>query len=102
MNAIEVEGLQKTFNRRLRRPVYAVAGIDLEVPSGSVYGFLGPNGSGKTTTIRCLLGLVRPDSGGCKVLGTSVPRGLPDVIGGVGSIVETPAFFPGFSARRTL
>ena len=67
-----------------------------------MYGFLGPNGSGKTTTIRCLLGLVRPDSGGCKVLGTSVPRGLADVIGGVGSIVETPAFFPGFSARRNL
>jgi ABC-2 type transport system ATP-binding protein len=102
VNAIEVEGLRKTFNRRLRRPVFALGGIDLRVPSGSVYGFLGPNGSGKTTTIRCLLGLVRPDDGGCKILGTSVPHGLSDVIGTVGSIVETPAFFPGFSARRNL
>jgi ABC-2 type transport system ATP-binding protein len=102
VNAIEVEGLRKTFNRRLRRPVYALGGIDLAVPSGSVFGFLGPNGSGKTTTIRSLLGLVRPDSGACKILGTSVPHGLAEVIDGVGSIVETPAFFPGFSARRNL
>lgn len=102
MNAIEVEGLRKTFNRRLRRPVFAVSGIDLSVPSGSVYGFLGPNGSGKTTTIRCLLGLVRPDDGDCRVLGTTVPTELAGVIGRVGSIVETPAFFPGFSAARNL
>jgi ABC-2 type transport system ATP-binding protein len=102
VNAIEVEGLHKTFNRRFRRPIFALGGIDLAVPSGSVFGFLGPNGSGKTTTIRSLLGLVRPDSGSCKILGTAVPRGLSEVIDGVGSIVETPAFFPGFSARRNL
>lgn len=102
VKAIEVEGLRKTFNRRLRRPAFAVNGIDLSVPSGTVYGFLGPNGSGKTTTIRCLLGLVRPDEGACTVLGTNVPTGLSGVIRRVGSIVETPAFFPGFSARRNL
>jgi ABC-2 type transport system ATP-binding protein len=102
LNAIEVEGLRKTYNRRFGKSIFALDGIDLRVPSGVVYGFLGPNGSGKTTTIRCLLGLVRPDDGGCKLLGTSVPDGLPDVIDRVGSIVESPAFFGGFSARRNL
>lgn len=101
MNAIEVAGLSKSF-RRLRGRTVAVDGLDLEVPAGDVYGFLGPNGSGKTTTIRCLLGLVRPDRGACTVLGQAVPSGLSRVIGRVGSIVETPTFFPGFSGRRNL
>jgi ABC-2 type transport system ATP-binding protein len=72
------------------------------VPGGVVYGFLGPNGSGKTTTIRCLLGLVRPDAGECRVLGANTQRNLASVIARVGSIVETPTFFPGFSGRRNL
>ncbi len=102
MKAIEVEGLRKTYKRRFGRSIFAIDGIDLSVPSGSVYGFLGPNGSGKTTTIRCVLGLVRPDDGDCRLLGTSVASGLPAVIDRVGSIVETPAFFGGFSARKNL
>lgn len=102
MNAIEVEGLRKSFKRPFRKPVFALDGLDLAVPSGVVYGFLGPNGAGKTTTIRSLLGLVRPDHGGCHVLGADVPNNLPAVVGRVGSIVETPAFFPGFSGRRNL
>jgi ABC-2 type transport system ATP-binding protein len=76
--------------------------LDLEVPVGGVYGFLGPNGSGKTTTIRCLLGLVRPDEGACEVLGSRVPAHLPSVIRRIGSMVETPTFFGGFSGRRNL
>ena len=72
------------------------------MPAGGVFGFLGPNGSGKTTTIRCLLGLIRPDEGACEVLGSQVPAQLPSVIGRVGSMVETPTFFKGFSGRRNL
>jgi ABC-2 type transport system ATP-binding protein len=102
LGAIEVRGLRKTFRRRMRRDTIAVAGVDLDVPSGVVYGFLGPNGSGKTTTIRCLLGLVRADAGSCRVLGADVPGHLPRVIGKVGSIVETPTFFGGISGRRHL
>jgi ABC-2 type transport system ATP-binding protein len=102
LGAIEVNDLRKTFRRRTRRDTIAVAGVDLDVPSGVVYGFLGPNGSGKTTTIRCLLGLVRPDAGKCRVLGAEVPGGLTNVIGKVGSIVETPTFFGGFTGRRHL
>ena len=102
MGAIEVRDLRKTYRRRFRRDTIAVSGIDLDVPTGVVYGFLGPNGSGKTTTIRCLLGLVRPDSGECHMLGANVGTDLAKVIGRVGSIVETPTFFPGFSGRRNL
>ena len=102
MGAIEVRGLRKTFRRRMRRDTIAVAGVDLDVPTGVVYGFLGPNGSGKTTTIRCLLGLVRPDAGECRILGTDAQTHLSRVVGRVGSIVETPTFFAGFSGRRNL
>jgi ABC-2 type transport system ATP-binding protein len=62
--AVEVEGLQKRFGR-----VAALRGLDLQVPVGQVTGFLGPNGSGKTTTIRILLGLLRADGGKATVLG---------------------------------
>ena len=83
-------------------PTTAVAGLDLAVPEGGVFGFLGPNGAGKTTTIRCLLGLVQPSGGRMRLLGADVPRRLADVIGGVGSIVETPTLYPRFTARRNL
>lgn len=101
-SVIEVVGLRKEF-RRLRGPrTVAVAGLDLSVPKGGVFGFLGPNGSGKTTTIRCLLGLVQPSSGSCHLLGEPSPARLPHVIGRVGSIVETPTFFPRFTGHRNL
>ncbi len=101
-NAIQVSDLRKTYRKRMRGHSVAVDSLDLEVPAGGVYGFLGPNGSGKTTTIRCLLGLIRADQGTCEVLGRSVPTQLPEVIGGIGSMVETPTFFGGFSGRRNL
>ena len=103
MNAvIEIEGLRKEYRRLRRPPRQALAGVDLSVPEGGVFGFLGPNGSGKTTTIRCLLGLVRPTAGRAAVLGVESPARLPEVIGRIGSIVETPLFFPTFSGRRNL
>jgi ABC-2 type transport system ATP-binding protein len=80
----------------------AVDGLDLAVPRGGVFGFLGPNGAGKTTTIRCLLGLVYPTAGRCRLLGAESPGGLTSVIGRIGSIVETPAFYPRFSGRTNL
>lgn len=102
MAVIEVEGLRKEY-RRFRRPtVHAVNGLDLSVPEGGVFGFLGPNGSGKTTTIRCLLGLIRPNTGVCRVLGADAQRNLPTVIARVGSLVETPGLFPGLTGRENL
>jgi len=100
-DAIETAGLRKTYRTRKGRQV-AVAGLDLRVPAGGVHGFLGPNGSGKTTTIRMLLGLIRADAGTMRVFGEDVPRALPQVVDRIGAIVEQPKFFPAFSARRNL
>ncbi len=101
-NAIEIEGLVKEYRGRRGRRVAAVDGLDLAIPEGGVFGFLGPNGSGKTTTIRCVLGLVRPTRGRLRLLGRAVPGGLPDAIRRVGSIVETPALFPTLTGRENL
>jgi ABC-2 type transport system ATP-binding protein len=102
MAVIEIEGLRKEYRRLRRAPTLALAGLDLSVPEGGVFGFLGPNGAGKTTTIRCLLGLVRPTEGTSRLLGIDTRSQLDRVIRKVGSIVETPAFYPRFTARRNL
>jgi ABC-2 type transport system ATP-binding protein len=99
--AVETHSLRKSYRTRKGRQV-AVAGLDLEVPAGGVHGFLGPNGSGKTTTIRMLLGLIRADSGAMQIFGEDVPRRLPEVIDRIGAIVEQPKFFPSFSGRKNL
>src|SRR5258708_20111141 len=93
-NVIEMRSLRKVV-RGLRREVVAVDDLSLEVPAGGVFGFLGPNGSGKTTTIRCLLGLARPTAGECRLLGARVPGDLTKVIGRVGALVEAPGINPG-------
>jgi ABC-2 type transport system ATP-binding protein len=67
--AIQTQGLTKSYGK-----VPALRGVDLEVKRGEVFGFLGPNGSGKTTTIRCLLDLIRPDGGMVRVLGLDPQR----------------------------
>lgn len=67
-----------------------------------VHGFLGPNGSGKTTTLRVLLGLVSLDAGELQVFGEAIPGRLPEVIGRIGALVEAPQLFPSFSGRRNL
>ena len=103
MPAVQITAVSKTYRRRGRPPQKALDGLHLLVEAGGVHGFLGPNGSGKTTTIRVLLGLVRPDAGGdIRLLDQPVPAGLPSVIGGVGALVETPLFFPGFTGRLNL
>jgi ABC-2 type transport system ATP-binding protein len=88
--AIASAGLTKRF----RGGQVAVDHVDLAVPRGSVYGFLGPNGSGKTTTIRMLLGLAFPTSGTAELLGVPMPDGAVRVLSKVGSLVEGPAFYP--------
>ncbi|MCY1142681.1 ATP-binding cassette domain-containing protein [Actinoplanes sp. Pm04-4] len=98
---LEIAGLQKTYRSRkgVRR---ALDGFDMTVEAGQVHGFLGPNGSGKTTTLRTLLGLIRPNGGRMAILGREVPESLPDVAGQVGAIVESPQFFGNFTAQDTL
>jgi ABC-2 type transport system ATP-binding protein len=98
---LEISGLQKSYRSRkgVRK---ALDGFDMVVEEGQVHGFLGPNGSGKTTTLRTLLGLIKPNGGRMAVLGREVPEHLPEVAGRVGAIVESPQFFPNFSAQDTL
>ena len=82
--------------------VLAVDGIDLDVREGDRYGFLGPNGSGKTTTVRMILGLVYPTSGEIEVLGKPAPRQLASVLPKIGALVEGPAAYPHLSGRANL
>src|ERR1700750_1709541 len=95
--AVATYELTKRFHQQV-----AVDAIDLEVPTGAVYGFLGPNGSGKTTTIRMLLGLVNPTAGGVQLLGEKMPDRAALVLPAVGALVEGPAFHPCLSGRRNL
>ena len=95
--AIASWGLTKRFGRQV-----AVDGIDLAVPRGQVYGFLGPNGSGKTTTIRLLLGLIRPTAGRHELLGEPIPAAAARILPRVGSLVEGPAFHPYLSGGDNL
>jgi len=95
-SAISTKGLTKQFGS-----IHAVRDLSINIPVGKIVGFIGPNGSGKTTTIRMLLGLVRPTSGTAEVLGKSIvnPAGyLPRV----GALIETPAFYPSMSGKANL
>ncbi len=94
---VELVGVSKAYGRRL-----ALDGLDLAVPAGGVFGLLGQNGAGKTTALRCMLGLVRPTSGVCRVLGADSGRDLHRVIGRVGALIETPGLTPTVSGRRNL
>ncbi|GAA0332624.1 ABC transporter ATP-binding protein [Micropruina glycogenica] len=95
--AVRIVGLRKTY-----RSIVAVDDLTMTVPLRGVHGFLGPNGSGKTTTIRMLLGLMRADQGTMELFGEPVPGRLPEVINRVGAIVEQPRFFENFSGRKNL
>ncbi len=96
--AIETRGLSK----RYRGGQLAVNGLDLTVPRGSVFGFLGPNGSGKTTTIRMLMGLIEPTFGSARLLGSPMPAAARTVLPRVGALIEGPALYGFLSGRDNL
>jgi len=98
---VEIRGLRKEYAGRKGTQV-AVADLDLTVREGEVHGFLGPNGSGKTTTIRMLLGLASATRGSMALFGRTVPQALPEIIGKVGAVVESPKFSPNFTGRQNL
>ncbi len=95
--ALATEGLRKRYGARV-----ALDGLDLRVPGGVVYGFLGPNGAGKTTTMRILTGLIHADGGRVEVLGRPFRRGDRRRLFEVGSLIETPSFYPFLSGRENL
>ncbi len=95
--AIRAHGLTRRFG-----DVLAVDGLDLEVPSGSIFGFLGPNGAGKTTTIRLLLGLVEPSEGTAEVLGRDVLSDSQGIRERVGVLLENDGLYDRLTARQNL
>ncbi|GLZ75783.1 ABC transporter ATP-binding protein [Actinorhabdospora filicis] len=96
--AVRTRGLSKSYGKG----VLAVDGLDLDVPYGAVFGFLGPNGCGKTTTIRMLLGLIAATDGTAEVLGEPVPERSAVALPRVGALVEGPAFHPYLSGADNL
>ncbi|HTJ67572.1 MAG TPA: ABC transporter ATP-binding protein [Actinospica sp.] len=96
--AIATDGLSK----RYRGGQLAVDGLDLRVPQGSVFGFLGPNGSGKTTTIRMLLGLISPTAGGARLFDEPVDAAHVGTLTRVGALIEGPAHYPYLTGRANL
>ncbi|HKV10813.1 MAG TPA: ABC transporter ATP-binding protein [Thermoanaerobaculia bacterium] len=97
MNVIETSGLTRRFGK-----MKAVDRVDLAVPRGAVYGFLGANGAGKTTTIRLLLGLLRPDEGTISILGSPLSRRNQNILRRIGSLVENPSHYPHLTGRENL
>ena len=95
MSAIRIEGLTKRFGA-----VRALDGLDLTVEPGAIFGFLGPNGSGKTTTIRILTGLARPTGGRASVAGIDVAAGHGGTARLIGHLPEEPAFYPWMTPRE--
>jgi ABC-2 type transport system ATP-binding protein len=94
---IETHGLSKRFGERP-----AVIDLDLTVPRGTAFGFLGHNGAGKTTLIRMLLGLTRPDSGTMRIAGRPIPEDRAEVLARVGAVVEEPHFHRHLTGRENL
>ncbi len=92
--AIEFDDVRVTYRTRRGR-VAALAGLDLCVPEGGVFGFLGANGAGKTTAIRAAVGLLHGARGHVRMLGAEIPHDLPSTIDRVGALVEQPSFFCG-------
>lgn len=95
--AIDVSGLTKRFGKKT-----VVDNFDIQVPAGEVWGFLGPNGSGKTTTIRMLCGLLRPDAGQGTCLGFDVLRQSAEIKANVGYMTQKFSFYEDLSIRENL
>lgn len=96
-SAIEISALTKRYGR-----VEAVREVSLSIAEGETYGYLGPNGSGKTTTIRCLLGLLRPTSGSIRVLGTDVGSELESILERIGHIPGEFGLWPQMTGRECI
>lgn len=94
---IETNGLTRRFGKYV-----SVDHIDLRVPEGKIYGFLGANGAGKTTTIRMLLSLIRADEGSVQIMGKSLQHEREKILRNVGSLVEGPSYYGHLSAYKNL
>ena len=94
---IDTKGLSKSYNG-----VAALNSLDLQVPKNSIFGFLKPNGSGKTTTIKLLLGLTRPTSGSAAIFGQDIVEDSVEIRKRIGYLAQDPRFYEHMTARETL
>lgn len=99
-NAVETERLNYAAGRGDK--AFRIANLSMHVPRGAVYGFLGANGSGKTTTFRLLLALLKPDSGQIKVLGEAMPDRYVQVLAKTGYVPERPHIYPSLTVREAI
>ena len=95
MNAIEIKGLSKNFGHK-----QAVCGLEMTVPAGAIYGFIGENGSGKSTTEKMICGLIPKSGGSIKLYGKDHTD--PDVRAKMGVLIEAPGCFPGLSVWNNM
>ena len=96
-NAIELAKVTYTAGK-----TFQISDLNLHVPEGAIYGFLGPNGSGKTTTVRLIMGLLRAERGRISVLGEHVPNDMPSILARTGYVPERPQLYPGLTVGETL
>lgn len=96
-SAIELNGVGWRAGKN-----FAIEDLTLTVPAGSIYGFLGPNGSGKTTTIRMFMGMMKPHHGELRVLGMDVPRDMPRILARVGYVPERPHVYPALTVKEQI
>ena len=94
---VKTKGLTKSFGKEK-----AVTGLDMKIPKGEIYGFLGQNGAGKTTTIRMLLGLVKPTSGTTHIFQKDLKKERINILKRVGALVENPSYYPHLTAYENL
>lgn len=94
---VETKHLTKSFGKEK-----AVSNLEMKIPKGEIYGFLGANGAGKTTTIRMLLGLMRPTSGSVQLFGKDMKNNRIEILKNVGSLVENPSYYPHLTAKENL
>jgi ABC-2 type transport system ATP-binding protein len=96
-NSIEIRNLSYQAGKS-----FEIRDLDVSVPTGSIYGFLGPNGSGKTTTIRLMLGMLRPDGGSISLLGHRVPEEVPRALAQIGYVPERPHVYPALTVQEAI
>jgi len=96
-NTIETQRLCFEYNSH-----QILNNIDLQIPSGAIYGYLGKNGAGKSTTIRLLLGLLQPSSGSISFFGKDLKTSRTDILARIGNLIENPTYYPYFSAYENL
>ena len=94
---VKVSGLSKSF-----KGFKALDNVSFNVFKNDVFGFLGPNGAGKSTSLRCMLSLIKPDSGSVEIFGKPLNKNRSEILKNIGSIIEKPDFYTYLSAKKNL